>query len=45
MTGDHHGRGVGQATLLVRAVDAILGTHSVLMIRAPLLLNTCRTPP
>jgi hypothetical protein len=28
MTGDHHGRGVGRATLLVRAVDAILGTHS-----------------
>ena len=27
MTGDHHGRGVGRATLLVRAVDAILGTH------------------
>ena len=27
MTGDHHGRGVGQATLLVRAADPILGTH------------------
>ena len=27
MTGDHHGQGVGRATLLVRAVDAILGTH------------------
>ena len=27
MTGDHHGPGVGRATLLVRAVDAILGTH------------------
>ena len=27
VTGDHHGRGVGRATLLVRAVDAILGTH------------------
>jgi hypothetical protein len=28
MTGDHHGRGVGRATLLVRAVDAILGRRS-----------------
>jgi hypothetical protein len=28
MTGDHHGRDAGQATLLVRAVDGILGTHN-----------------
>ena len=28
MIGDHHGRSVGRATLLVRAVDAILGTHN-----------------
>ncbi len=28
MIGDHHGRSAGRATLLVRAVDAILGTHS-----------------
>jgi hypothetical protein len=28
MIGDHHGQSAGQATLLVRAVDAILGTHS-----------------
>jgi hypothetical protein len=27
MIGDHHGRSTGRATLLVRAVDAILGTH------------------
>jgi nucleotide-binding universal stress UspA family protein len=27
MTGDHHGRTAGRATLLVRAVDGILGTH------------------
>ena len=27
MIGDHHGRGAGRATLLVRAVDAIFGTH------------------
>jgi hypothetical protein len=29
MTGDHHGQRVWSATLLVRAVDAILGTHKV----------------
>ena len=29
MIGDHHGRSAGRATLLVRAVDAILGTHSL----------------
>jgi hypothetical protein len=28
MTGDHHGRNAGRATLLVRAVDALLGTDS-----------------
>jgi hypothetical protein len=27
MIGDHHGRSGGRATLLVRTVDAILGTH------------------
>jgi hypothetical protein len=27
MIGDHHGRRAGRATLLVRAVDDILGTH------------------
>ena len=27
MTGDHHDRTAGRATLLVRAVDKILGTH------------------
>ena len=27
MIGDHHGRTAGGTTLLVRAVDAILGTH------------------
>jgi hypothetical protein len=27
MTGDHHGQSTERATLLVRAVDAILGTH------------------
>jgi hypothetical protein len=29
MTGDHHGRGAGRATLLVRAADAILGTEGM----------------
>jgi integrase len=28
MTDDHHGRTVGRATLLVRAVDDVLGTHN-----------------
>ncbi len=28
MIGDHHGRSAGRATQLVRAMDAILGTHS-----------------
>ena len=28
MIGDHHGRTAGGTTLLVRAVDGILGTHS-----------------
>jgi hypothetical protein len=27
MTVEHHGRMAGKATLLVRAVDEILGTH------------------
>ncbi len=27
--GDHHGRSAGHATLLVRAVDAILDTHTL----------------
>jgi hypothetical protein len=29
MTGDHHGRTATQATLLVAAVDEILGTHKL----------------
>ena len=29
MIGDHHGSTAGRATLLVRAVDAILGPHSI----------------
>ena len=28
MTGDHHGQTAGRATLLVRAMDEILGTHT-----------------
>jgi hypothetical protein len=30
MTGDHHGQSTERATLLVRGVDAILGTHSLI---------------
>jgi hypothetical protein len=30
MTNDHHGQTAGRATLLVRAVDEILGTHSLI---------------
>jgi len=29
MTDDHHGRTAGRATLLVRAVDGLLGTCSL----------------
>jgi hypothetical protein len=29
MTGDHHGQTAGRATLLARAMDEILGTHSL----------------
>jgi hypothetical protein len=29
MIDDHHGRAAGRATLLVRTVDGILGTHSL----------------
>jgi len=39
MTGDHHERGVGRAPLLVRAEDAILGTH-----RWPAAAATVRAP-
>jgi hypothetical protein len=34
MTGDHHGQAAGTATLLVRAVDEISGTHNVRVSRA-----------
>ena len=33
MTGDHHDRTAGRATLLVRAVDKILGTHRAHLLR------------
>jgi hypothetical protein len=29
MTGDHHGLTAGRATLLARAMDEILGTHTL----------------
>jgi hypothetical protein len=31
MTGDHHARTAGRATMLVRAVDEILGTHRLIV--------------
>jgi hypothetical protein len=34
MIGDHHGQVAGRATLLVRVVDEILGTHSSSMSTA-----------
>jgi hypothetical protein len=34
MKGDHHGRITGSATLLVRAVDDILGTHRCVALLA-----------
>jgi hypothetical protein len=35
MTGDHHGQTASRATLLVRAADEILGTHTVSPSRFP----------
>jgi hypothetical protein len=29
MIGDHHGRAAGSATLLLTALDGILGTHRI----------------
>ena len=36
MIGDHHGRTAGGTTLLIRAVDGILGTHTALDAGVPL---------
>jgi len=43
MTGDHHGQSTERATLLVRGVDAILGTHKCWQqpCRARLLDRAC----
>jgi hypothetical protein len=35
MTDDHHGQTAGMATLLVRAVDGILGTHPLAVAGLP----------
>jgi hypothetical protein len=35
MTDDHHGQAAGMASLLVRAVDEILGTHRLDPLSAP----------
>jgi hypothetical protein len=32
MIGDHHGRTAGRATVLVRVMDEILGTHNVVEV-------------
>jgi hypothetical protein len=42
MTGDHHGQTAGTATLLVRAVDGILGTHRFLRCAWELRMCRCR---
>jgi len=42
MIGDHHGRSAGRATLLVRAVDAILGTHRAIPERGIVLSAASR---
>jgi hypothetical protein len=34
MTGDHHGQAAGMASLLVKAVDGILGTHRTYALAA-----------
>jgi hypothetical protein len=34
MIGDHHGRTTGNATLLVRAMDGILGTYRTAFVTA-----------
>jgi hypothetical protein len=39
MTGDHHGQTAGMATLLVRAVDGILGTHRTTVLGLVLSLR------
>jgi DNA-binding GntR family transcriptional regulator len=54
MIGDHHGRTAARATLLVKAVDGILGTHrpgqrsrdqpSAVGDKSDLLINTGGTP-
>ena len=41
MTGDHHGLMAGRATLLVRAVDEILGTHGSQTIVSRISLVVC----
>jgi hypothetical protein len=35
MTGDHHGRTAGKATLLVTVADEILGTHTLIVVEFP----------
>ena len=44
MTGDHHGQTAGRATLLARAVDEILGTHSSWPLAAQPITAQLRYP-
>jgi hypothetical protein len=44
MIGDHHGRSAGPATLLVRAVDAILGTHNATADKVTIDMASGRKP-
>jgi hypothetical protein len=39
MIGDHHGRDAGTATLLLTALDGILGTHTQWATCSPLRLG------
>ena len=42
MSGDHHGRTAGSATLLVRPMDGILGTHRLRGARRQVSLADAR---
>jgi hypothetical protein len=44
MIGDHHGRMTGRATLLVRAVDEILGTHRIKPVLQASGISNCSSP-
>jgi hypothetical protein len=41
MTSDHHGRTAGRATLLLRAMDEILGTHRMITCETASIPHLC----